>query len=219
MCATDYDAPSQTECGELSEAAAVTAFPIPPEFAHQAEVLGPLVRVLEEAAADEPWAVIGASACQLQGVEAVSPNLEVMTSEAALRSLAEMLGLDASWQRGTRLAAERLHFMRDGVPVFIFANPTFHGSYDALSPADIPSLWDARVRIELDSVTVIVTPLEWELLLAVVLSARDRADALVAALADRPADGRLMTRLLREGHVEPATEELVWAAIEDDNGR
>lgn len=203
----------------ISEAAAVTAHTIPPEFAHQAEVLGPLVRVLEEAAADEPWALIGAGACQLQGVEATSPNLEVMTSESALRALAEMLGIEAAWQRGARLAAERLHFMRDGVPVFIFANPTFHGSYDALSPADIPSLWDARVRIELDGVNVIVTPLEWELLLAVVLSADERTAALVETMAERPADGRLMTRLLREGHVESATEELVWAAIEGKNGR
>ena len=177
------------------------------------------MRVIEEAAADEPWALIGAAACQLQGVQAASPNLEVMTSEAALHTLGEMLGIDAAWQRGERLAAERLHFMRDGVPVFIFANPTFHGSYDALSPAEIPSLWDARVRIELDGVNVIVTPLEWELLLAVVLSAEERTSALVEAMNERPADGRLMTRLLREGHVEPATEELVWAAIEGDNER
>ena len=67
--------------------------------------------------------------------------------------------------------------------------------------------------------TVIVTPLEWELLLAVVLSSDERTAAVVETMAERPADGRLMTRLLREGHVESATEELVWAAIEGKNGR
>ncbi len=203
----------------ISEAASVTSHPIPPEFARQAGVLGPLVRVIEEAAADEPWALIGAAACQLQGVRASSPNLELMTSEPALRTLGEMLGIETSWQRGPRLAAERLHFMRDSVPVFIFANPTFHGSYDALSPAEIPSLWDACERVELDGAKVIATPLEWELLLAVVLGAEERAAALIDVMSERPADGRLITRLLREGHVEPATEELVWAAIEHPNER
>ncbi|MDP6606149.1 MAG: hypothetical protein QF664_07845 [Dehalococcoidia bacterium] len=177
-------------------------------------MLGPLVRVFEEATDDEPWALIGACACSLQGVDAPSPNLEFMTTEPALRTLAEMLDIDAAWQRGSRLAAERLHFVRERVPVFVFANPTFHGPYDAISPTEIPSLWDARVRVELDGVTVLSTPLEWELLLAVVLGATERLAALRSGLTDHPPDGRLLTRLLREGRVEAATEEAVWAAVE-----
>ncbi|MEE8422080.1 MAG: hypothetical protein V3S31_04810 [Dehalococcoidia bacterium] len=177
-------------------------------------MLGPLVRVFEEATDDEPWALIGAGACNLQGVDAPSPNLEFMTTDPALRTLAEMLDVDASWQRGARLAAERLHFIRESVPVFVFANPTFHGRYDAISPTEIPSLWDALVRVELDGVAVLATPLEWELLIAVVLGASERLASLRACLSRRPPDGRLLTRLLREGRVEPATEEAVWAAVE-----
>ena len=138
-----------------------------------------------------------------------------MTTAPTLRSLAGMLDIEISWGRGTHLAAERLHFVRDGVPIFVFANPVFHGRYDALSPLDIPSLWDARVRVELDGISVLVTPLEWELLLAVVLSATARVEALRTCLQDSY-DGRMLTRLLREGRVQPSTEDAVWAVLESD---
>ena len=138
-----------------------------------------------------------------------------MTTAPTLRSLAGMLDIEISWGRGTHLAAERLHFVRDGVPIFVFANPVFHGRYDALSPLDIPSLWDARVRVELDGIGVLVTPLEWELLLAVVLSATARVEALRTCLQDSY-DGRMLTRLLREGRVQPSTEDAVWAVLESD---
>jgi len=180
----------------------------------QNAVLGPLVRVVEEAAGGDPWALVGAAACRLQGVPASSPNLEFVTSEPALRTLADMLDMPSTWGRGAYLAAQRLHFMRGRVPVFVFANPVFHGRYESLSPMDIPSLWDARAQIEVEGATVLVTPLEWELLLAVVLDAAPRLAALRAHMRDRGFDGRLLTRLLREGHVESATEEAVWAVLE-----
>jgi hypothetical protein len=64
---------------------------------------------------------------------------------------------------------------------------------------------------------VLVTPLEWELLLAVILGAAARLSALREQLRDASYDGRLLTRLLREGRVQPATEEAVWAALELDD--
>lgn len=200
-----------------SEVTAVSADPSPPDFAAHEAVLGPLVRVIEEAAGDEPWALIGAASCRLQGADAASPNLEFMTTEPVLRSLAEMLDIDAVWSRGAHLSAERLHFTRDQVPVFVFANPVFHGRYDALSPVEIPSLWDARVRVEAGGISVLATPAEWELLLAVVVGADARVEALSAHLRNNSYDGRLLTRLLREGHVQPATEESVWAVLEQSD--
>ena len=184
-----------------------------PESA-QEEVLGPLVRVIEEAASDAPWALIGASALRLQGVPAHSPNLEFMTSEAVLTTLGEMLNVPADWGQGAHLAANRLHFMRHGVPVFVFGDPIFHGPYDSLAPREIPSLWDARARIEVNGVGVLCTPLEWELVLAVVLAANARVDGLRDRMLADGYDSRLIVRLLREGRVAAHTEEAVWAILE-----
>lgn len=181
---------------------------------HQASILGPLVRVIEEAASDAPWALIGATAIRLQGVEAQSPNLEFMTTEPALIALGEMLAIPSDWGQGAHLAANRLHFMRHGVPVFVFGDPIFHGPYESLSPRDIPSLWDARVRVDVGGAGVLCTPLEWEIILAVCLGAHQRVQALRAVMVQRGYDSRLVVRLLREGRVEPATEEAVWAVLE-----
>jgi len=185
------------------------------EEAHQDEVLGPLVRVIEEAASDAPWALIGATAIRLQGGDAHSPNLEFMTTEPALIALGEMLGIPSDWGQGTHLAANRLHFMRHGVPVFVFGDPVFHGPYESLSPRDIPSLWDSRQRVEVGSAGVLCTPLEWELILAVCLGASLRVEALRTRMLARGYDPRLIVRLLREGHVQTATEEAVWATLEE----
>jgi hypothetical protein len=180
----------------------------------QDAVLGPLVRVVEEAAGGDPWALVGAASCRLQGAGTSSPNLEFMTTEPALRTLADMLDMPSTWGRGAYLAAQRLHFMRGRVPVFVFANPVFHGRYESLSPMEVPSLWDARAEIEVEGATVLATPLEWELLLAVVLDSAPRITALRVTMRERGFDGRLLTRLLREGHVDAATEEAVWAVLE-----
>lgn len=182
--------------------------------AHQDEVLGPLVRVLEEAASDAPWALIGAAAIRLQGCSAYSPNLEFMTTEPALIALSEMLGVPTDWGQGAHLAANRLHFMRRGIPVFVFGDPVFHGPYESLSPRDIPSLWDARARVEVGPAAVLCTPLEWELILAVCLGANVRVDTLRAHMRECGYDSRLVVRLLREGHVAPDTEEAVWRILE-----
>jgi len=180
----------------------------------QGEVLGPLVRVIEEAASDAPWALIGASALRLQGAPAQSPNLEFMTSEQVLITLGEMLRVPADWGQGAHLAANRLHFMRHGVPVFVFGDPVFHGPYDSLTPREIPSLWDARVRVDVNGVGVLCTPLEWELVLAVVMGASARVEALREQMMAEGYDSRLIVRLLREGRVTADTEEAVWAVIE-----
>jgi hypothetical protein len=178
------------------------------------------VRVIEEAAGDSPWALIGASALALRDIEARSPNLEFMVEAEALTSLAQMLGVSSKWGRGAYVAAERLHFMRHGVPVFVFSRPLFHGRYESLSPFDVPSLWDAREIIELagvgnqGEVSVPVLPLEWELMLAVVLEQRSRTEVLQGHFAEHGFDNRLLTRLLREGRVEKDTEEAVWAVVE-----
>ena len=160
----------------------------------QQAVIGPLVRVIEEAADEQPWALVGAAATRLHGVTATSANLEFVTSEAAVHALAEMLDMPATWERGAQVAASRLQFMRGRVPIFVHANPTFHGAYDSLSPLEIPSLWDARAHIEVEGATVLATPLEWELLLAVVLGNRQRTDAIRDHVAEHGGhDGRLLT--------------------------
>lgn len=182
--------------------------------AEQHAVLGPLVRIIEEAADEEPWALIGAAAAQLQGVAVSATNIEFITTDPAIRTLAGMLGVDASWERGARLAASRLKFQRGPVPVFVHANPTFHGAYDTLTPLEIPSLWGARTQIAFEGATVLATPVEWELLLAVVLGNASRSEAIRDYIArSGELDNRLLTRLMREGHVEHDTEEAVWALI------
>lgn len=180
----------------------------------QEAVLGPLVRVIEEAALDAPWALLGASSLRLQGVPAHSPNLEFMTSEQVLSTLGEMLNVPADWGQGAHLAANRLHFMRHGVPVFVFGDPVFHGPYDSLAPREVPSLWDARVRVDVNGVGVLCTPLEWELVLSVVLGLGGRVDGLRERMLADGYDSRLIVRLLREGRVAAHTEEAVWAVLE-----
>ncbi len=180
----------------------------------QDAVLGPLVRVIEEAADDDAWSLIGAAAIRLQGVDAASPNLEFITSESVLETLAEMLDVRAAWGRGAHLASQRLHFLRYGVPVFVFGDPVFHGPYESLAPREVPSLWDARVRVPVGGVGVLCTPLEWELVLAVVLGAGSRVELLRDAMRARGYDSRLLVRLLRESRVAHETEEAVWAVLE-----
>ena len=182
----------------------------------QDQVLGPLIRVLEEAADDAPWALIGGSALRLQRTPVESPNLEFMASATTVEALSGMLQLVARWERGQHLAATRLHFLRHGIPVFVFADPVFHGRYDSLKPMEIPSLWDARVPTRCGSVLVLCTPPEWELLLAVVLGNSARAQTIAAHLHEHDHDGRLLTRLMREGHVGAETEEAVWALLEHE---
>ena len=177
-------------------------------------VLGPLVRVIEEAAGEQPWALVGASALQLQGIDTSAPNLEFVTTDAALTQLAEMLDIPVTWQRGAYVAAARLQFMRSRVPVFVHGSPTFHGAYVSLTPIDIPALWDARTQVELNGTVVLATPLEWELLLAVVLGNGERASAIGDHLRLHAHDGRLLIRLMREGHVGSETEEAVWKLLE-----
>ena len=182
--------------------------------ARQDQILGPLVHVIEEATIDAPWALIGGTSVRLQGAEAHSPNLEFMTSEPALIALGDMLGVPSDWGQGTHLVANRLHFMRHEIPVFVFGDPIFHGPYESLTPRDIPSLWDARVRVEVQGVGVHCTPLEWELILAVVLNARSRVDAICTRLLEQGYDSRLVVRLLREGRVARETEDAVWSVLD-----
>lgn len=180
-------------------------------------LIPPLVRVIEEAAPDAPWALIGAAALRLQGVEADSPNLEFITSAGAVEDLGEMLSIEPQWGQGHRLPGKRLHFLRHGVPVFIFADPVFYGVYDRLAPRDIPALWDALVTVEVGECEVRCTPLEWEFVLAVVLGLRSRVRQLHEVLDERGYDSRLIVRLLREGRCGSSTEEAVWEVLEQSD--
>ncbi|MXZ46776.1 MAG: hypothetical protein F4Z08_07300 [Chloroflexi bacterium] len=177
-------------------------------------VLGPLVRVIEEAAGEQPWALVGASAIQLHGISTSAPNLEFVTTDSALNQLAEMLDVPVTWQRGAYVASARLQFMRSRVPVFVHGSPTFHGAYVSLTPVDIPALWDARTHVDVNGTVVLATPLEWELLLAVVLGNAERAGTIGDHLRAEGHDGRLLIRLMREGHVGSETEEAVWKHLE-----
>ena len=66
----------------------MTSPPPPDPWQHQRTVLAPLVRVVEEAAGDEPWSLIGAASVRLQGADVESENLEFVASAAVLRALA-----------------------------------------------------------------------------------------------------------------------------------
>ena len=101
---------------------------------------------------------------------------------------------------------------------FVFASPVFHGPYDSLTPLKVPSLWDARPRIDIDGGAVPVTPVEWELLLAVVLGVAARVESLSRRALEQGFDNRLLTRLMREGRVDSTTEEAVWGALEQPAG-
>ena len=59
-----------------------------------------------------------------------------------------------------------------------------------------------------------VTPLEWELLLAVVLDVAARVETLSERAKEHGFDNRLLTRLMREGRVDATTEEAVGGALE-----
>ena len=185
----------------------------------QEAILGPLVRVIQEAAADQPWSLIGGASSRLQGVPVAGTNLEFITTESALLALGEMLGVATDWGQGTHLAANRLHFMRHGIPVFVFGDPMFHGPYESLAPREVPSLWDARVKVDCRGTGVLCTPLEWELVLGVVLSASQRVDAVSQRMRENGYDSRLVVRLLREGRVARHTEEAVWAVLEQPDSK
>ena len=174
------------------------------------------VREIEEAAGGQPWALVGAAAVRLQGIEEPSPRLvlEFVTTEQALRDLAAMLQAEVGWGRGEYVAAPRVRYERGAAAVFVHGNPTFHGAYVSLTPIEVPSLWDARAEVAVRGARVFATPLEWELLLAVVLGNGARAAAVGAHLRERGHDGRLLIRLMREGHVGAETEEAVWGLLE-----
>ena len=209
-----FQPPPALACAYREGPTRVTLEPgLDPEERQQA-ILGPLVRVIQEAAADQPWALIGAASARLQGVGVPGTNLEFITTESALMALGEMLGVASDWGQGTHLAANRLHFMRHGIPVFVFGDPVFHGPYESLAPREVPSLWDARVKIDCRGTGVLCTPLEWELVLAIVLAASQRIDAVGQRMLDSGYDSRLVVRLLREGRVARHTEEAVWAVLE-----
>ena len=189
----------------------------PPRLdAEQDAALAGAVREIEEAAGGQPWALVGAAAVRLQGIEEPSPRLvlEFVTTEQALRDLAAMLQAEVGWGRGEYVAAPRVRYERGAAAVFVHGNPTFHGAYVSLTPIEVPSLWDARAEVAVRGARVFATPLEWELLLAVVLGNGARAAAVGAHLRERGHDGRLLIRLMREGHVGTETEEAVWGLLE-----
>ena len=159
-------------------------------------------------------ALIGASACRLQGAEAASPNLEFMTTRARATHARGDAGHAFELGPGYISRCPASAFHARACAVFVFANPVFHGRYESLSPMEIPSLWDARARIEVEGAHVLATPLEWELLFAVMLDSSSRIEALRTRMREHGFDNRLLTRLLREGHVPSATEEAVWAVLE-----
>ena len=98
--------------------------------------------------------------------------------------------------------------------MFVFGDPVFHGPYESLAPREIPSLWDARIKVDCRGTGVLCTPLEWELVLGVVLGASQRVDAVAQRMISAGYDSRLVVRLLREGRVARHTEEAVWAILE-----
>ena len=184
--------------------------------ADQDAALAGVVREIEEAAGGQPWTLVGAASVRLQGIEepAQQSVIEFVTTEQALRDLAAMLPAAIDWQRGEYVAAPRIRYERGAATVFVHGNPTFHGAYVSLTPIEIPSLWDARAEASVQGARVFATPLEWELLLAAVLGNDRRARAIGARLRERGHDGRLLIRLMREGHVGAETEEAVWSFLE-----
>ena len=180
----------------------------------QDAALGSVARLIEEAADRSPWALVGSAALRLQGVATDAQNLDFITSSDVATTLSQVLGIEPGWNQGPHLASGSLRFLRHGVPVFVLADPVFHGPYETLKPMEIPSFWDARIHRHSPADGVPCSTTEWELVLAVVTGARDRSDLLGRHLRTEGFDSRLVVRLLREGRVERETEEAVWSILE-----
>ena len=101
-CAAPLRAPGAAQGRERRGRRQRTTNDLDPLGLHD-DVVGPLVRVIEEAADEERWALVGAAACRAQGCNAPSQNLEFVTTVSAVRALAEMLDLPLVRRAGRRV--------------------------------------------------------------------------------------------------------------------
>ena len=131
------------------------------------------------------------------------------------RQLAEMLDVSVTWQRGAYVAAARLQFMRRRVPVFV------HGSPDVprrvrLAQPDRHSLALGRARAMSPSTARLCSrPRLSGSCCSPWCSGTSRAQTAIGDhLRTHGHDGRLLIRIMREGHVGTETEEAVWKHLE-----
>ena len=198
----------------LAHGGAVTIDERPRLETEQQAVLGPLVRVIEEAADEQPWALGGAA------------------GDPPTRRARDLQQPRVRHDRRGRPRpggdARRLHHLgarrpRRGCPLAVPARPSAglrprqphlpRRLRLALPARDPLALGRPRTRRGRRRQRALDTP-RVELLLAVVLGNEERVEAHQRAHARTRHDGRLLTRLLREGRVEGDTEEAVWAVIE-----
>ena len=79
----------------------------------------------------------------------------------------------------------------------------------------IPSIWTGLNNGSLDGHQIPCSPPEWELILAIALNATNRINEIQQYLSEFGYDSRLVVRLLREGHASVATENIIWALLEE----
>jgi len=160
------------------------------------------------------WAVSGMTSLELQDVPSNTNDTEITTRKDIVKLLdqtsnkfVKSIVKNSSSPVTIQLNTNKHNFT-------IHGDPIIHGRYDSLKPTQIPSLWDALVSVHCNDVTALCTPLEWELLVAILTGKDDLIDLLKNILRRRGYDGRLVVRLLREGRVDQETEETVWKILE-----
>tara|TARA_B100000029_G_scaffold472734_1_gene513506 strand:- start:2269 stop:2847 length:579 start_codon:yes stop_codon:yes gene_type:complete len=160
------------------------------------------------------WAVNGSTSLELQDIPCPTDNTEIITRRDIIKLLneptsqfIESMAKNISSPATLLLSTDRYNFT-------IHGDPIIYGRYDSLKPTQIPALWDALVSVHCEDTTALCTPIEWELLVAILTEKEDFIDLLKKTLNRRGYDSRLVVRLLREGRVEPETEDNVWKILE-----
>ena len=177
----------------------------------------PLKRIIKEIHRIDDhalWAVNGKISLQLQDVPCDADNTEITTRRDILKLLKDPSNQFIKSIKENISSPTAIQLSSNGHNFTIHGDPTIYGRYDSIKPTQIPSLWDALVSVHCESIIVLCTPIEWELLVAILTEKRESIDLLKKILSRRGYDSRLVVRLLREGRVDQETEENVWKTLE-----
>lgn len=161
------------------------------------------------------WSVSGLTSLELQDIPCKADNIEITTRRDIVKSLNKASNklINTSIVKNNN-SPNTLQLNTKGNKITIHGDPIIYGRYDSLKPTQIPSLWDALVSVHCNDTTALCTPIEWELLVAILTEKEDLIDLLKKTLNRRGYDGRLVVRLLREGRVDQETEDSVWKTLE-----
>lgn len=160
------------------------------------------------------WTVSGMASLELQDVPCNPNSTEITTRKDIVKLLDKTSNKFVKSIVKNSSTPMTIQFSTNEHNLVVHGDPIIHGRYDSLKPTQIPSLWDALVSVHCNDTTALCTPIEWELLVAILTEKEDLIDLLKNILKRRGYDGRLVVRLLREGRVDQETEETVWKILE-----